>query len=64
MVEPILSVRDLKTQFFGPEGVVRSTRPAWRAYLDTDFHPHHSPAPRSAQWLRDNAAQFSVVGQG
>ena len=24
MVEPILSVRDLKTQFFGPEGVVRA----------------------------------------
>ena len=24
MAEPILSVRDLKTQFFGPEGVVRA----------------------------------------
>ena len=56
--------RSAATFLFGREGVVRSTRAAWRAYLDTDFHPHHQPAPRSAQWLRDNAAQFSVVGQG
>ena len=48
---------------FGRDGLVTVTRPAWRAYLAPDFHPNRQPAPASAQWLRDNAAQYTVVGQ-
>ena len=47
---------------FGRDGLVRVTRPAWRAYFAPDFHPNRQPAPASAQWLRENAAQYSVVG--
>lgn len=49
---------------FGRDGLLRSTRSTWRAYLAADFHPHQQQATLSQQWLRDNAAQFSVVGQG
>ncbi|MEO6409814.1 MAG: metal-dependent hydrolase [Burkholderiaceae bacterium] len=48
---------------FGRDGMWTVARPAWRAYLAPDFHPHHQPAPASAQWLLDHAAQFAVVGQ-
>ncbi|MEO7152939.1 MAG: metal-dependent hydrolase [Burkholderiaceae bacterium] len=47
---------------FGRDGLVTVTRPAWRAYLAPDFHPHQQPAERSAQWLREHAAQYAVVG--
>ncbi len=47
---------------FGRDGLVSVTRPAWRAYLAADFHPTRQPAPpASAQWLRENTAQYSVV---
>jgi len=42
-------------------GVFRSNVPGWRAYLAPDFHPSQHEASRSAQWLRENTGQFSVV---
>ena len=49
---------------FGRDGLVSVTRPAWRAYLAADFHPTRQPAPpASAQWLRDNAAQYTQVAR-
>jgi hypothetical protein len=31
--------------------------------LREDFHPSQQDGARSEQWLRDNSAQFTVVGQ-
>ena len=48
---------------FGARGLIRSNRAQWRAYLREDFHPSQQDGARSEQWLRDNSAQFTVVGQ-
>ncbi len=48
---------------FTREGLMRGNLALWRDYLRTDFHPSQHDAGRSQQWLRDNAGQFSVVGQ-
>lgn len=48
---------------FGKDGVISSNRAQWRAYLREDFHPRQQDGSRSEQWLRDNSAQFTVVGQ-
>ena len=48
---------------FGKDGFISSNRAQWRAYLREDFHPRQQDGSRSEQWLRDNSAQFTVVGQ-
>ena len=48
---------------FARDGVIRGNYPLWRDYFATDFHPSQHPAKLSQQWLRDNSAQFTVVGQ-
>ena len=48
---------------FVRDGMVRGNYPLWRDYFATDFHPSQHPAKLSQQWLRDNSAQFTVVGQ-
>jgi predicted metal-dependent hydrolase len=48
---------------FGSEGMVRNTYQPWRRYFASDFHPDQQDAQRSVQWLRDNAAAYSVLGQ-
>ena len=49
---------------FGRDGLVTSTRAAWRAYLDPGFHPRQQPATHAQRWLSEHAAQYTVVGQG
>ena len=48
---------------FARDGMIRSNYQLWRDYFATDFHPRQHPAKLSQQWLRDNSAQFTVVGQ-
>lgn len=48
---------------FTRDGLLRSNVALWRDYQRADFHPSQHPAERSTAWLRDNAAQFSVVGR-
>jgi len=48
---------------FARDGMFRSNVGSWRDYLAPDFHPGQHDAALSKQWLRDNAAQFAVVGQ-
>ena len=48
---------------FAKDGMLRGNVALWRDYLREDFHPSQHEAPLSQAWLRDNAAQFTVVGQ-
>ena len=48
---------------FAQDGLLRGNVGLWRDYLRPDFHPSQHDASMSRQWLLDNAAQFSVVGQ-
>lgn len=48
--------------YFGKGGLVRECFQPWRAYFRRDFHPSQHESGRSAQWLREHADQFSVVG--
>lgn len=47
---------------FGPEGLVRQNRRAWRDYLSPDFHPAQHDSVRSGQWLAAHGADFTPVG--
>ena len=55
--------RSASQLLFSRQGLIRSNLGLWRDYLRTDFHPSQHDAARSQQWLQDNRAQFSVVGQ-
>ena len=48
---------------FSRDGLIRGNVAHWRDYLQRDFHPKQHDAARAQQWLRDHAAQFSVVAQ-
>ena len=48
---------------FASDGLIRSNVAAWRDYQRSDFHPNQQDAALSQQWLSENSAQFSVVGQ-
>jgi predicted metal-dependent hydrolase len=48
---------------FAKDGLLRGNLPAWKDYLREDFHPSQHDAVSSQNWLRDNTAHFSVVGQ-
>lgn len=49
---------------FGRDGLIRGNLRAWRNYCAHDFHPSQQNDQRAHQWLRDNTAQFTVVGRG
>ena len=55
--------RSAASFLFGTRGLISSNRAQWREYLREDFHPGQQDGARSEQWLRDNSAQFTVVGQ-
>jgi hypothetical protein len=48
---------------FKRDGLLRGNVGLWREYLRADFHPSQHDASRAQQWLRENSAQFTVVGQ-
>jgi predicted metal-dependent hydrolase len=48
---------------FARDGLIRGNLGLWRDYLRPDFHPSQHDAAMSQRWLRDNAQQFTVVGQ-
>lgn len=48
---------------FARDGMVRGNYGLWRDYFSPDFHPRQHDAGLSGQWLRDNAAQYTVLGQ-
>ena len=48
---------------FAKDGMLRGNVALWRDYLREDFHPSQHEAALSQAWLRDNATQFTVVGQ-
>ena len=45
------------------DGMFRGNYAHWKAYMRPDFHPHQQDSGLSEQWLRDNSAQFTPVGQ-
>ncbi len=45
------------------DGMFRGNYGLWRAYLSPSFHPSQQEENLGPQWLRNNQAQFSVVGQ-
>jgi predicted metal-dependent hydrolase len=49
--------------FFGRDGLVWQTFGPWRAYFKPDFHPSKQGGQRGVDWLRDNPAAYSVVGE-
>ncbi len=47
--------------FFGPEGFISRSRPAWRRYLREDFHPSQGDGSAAERWLSHNAALVPPV---
>lgn len=45
------------------DGMFRGNFAEWKAYVKPDFHPRQQESGLSEQWLRDNAQQFTAVGQ-
>lgn len=45
------------------DGMFRGNFTEWKAYMKPDFHPRQQESGLSEQWLRDNAQQFTAVGQ-
>ena len=43
--------------------LLRQTFKPWRAYFRPDFHPNQQSSDLSADWLRDNATQYTRVGR-
>lgn len=56
--------RSAAQMLFARDGMLRGNYGLWKAYMDPAFHPSQQEATLSARWLRDNTAQFAVVGQG
>lgn len=46
-----------------PDGMFRGNYQLWRAYMSADFHPCQQDASLSQQWLKDNTALYTAVGQ-
>ena len=45
------------------DGMFRGNYQLWRDYMAPDFHPRLQDGSRSEQWLKNNADQFTPVGQ-
>ena len=54
--------RSAASLLFAADGLVRGNVGPWRDYLARAFHPSQHDATLCAQWLRENAAEFSAVG--
>lgn len=48
---------------FGPDGLVRHTLPAWRAYRQTGFHPSQQDSQAAARWLAGHSDQYLAVSR-
>ena len=48
---------------FARDGMIRGNYGLWRDYFSPDFHPGQQDASLSRQWLHENQALFSTVGQ-
>lgn len=55
--------RSAARHMFGRQGLLRTCYKPWRAYFREDFHPAQQSSDLSENWLRDNRAQFTRVGQ-
>jgi uncharacterized protein len=55
--------RSAGRHMFGRQGLLRTCFKPWRAYFRKDFHPAQQNSDLSENWLRDNHAQFTRVGQ-
>jgi hypothetical protein len=49
---------------FGTDGFFTVSRPAWRRYLQDDFHPSQGDDDRARAWLQAHAAQVPPVRAG
>ena len=49
---------------FARDGMIRGNYGRWREYKSPDFHPNQQDASLARQWLSENSATYSVVGQG
>ncbi|MEY3124836.1 MAG: hypothetical protein RLZZ573_1356 [Pseudomonadota bacterium] len=48
---------------FAKDGMLRGNYGLWKSYTAPDFHPRQQDTSLSVQWLQDNRAQYTVVGQ-
>jgi predicted metal-dependent hydrolase len=48
---------------FAKDGMLRGNYSLWKAYTSPTFHPRQQDTSLSVQWLNDNRAQYTVVGQ-
>ncbi len=55
--------RSAARHMLGRDGLLRQSFKPWRAYFRRDFHPNQQSSELSADWLRDNAAQYTRVGR-
>lgn len=55
--------RSAARHMLGREGLLRQSFKPWRAYFQPDFHPNQQSSDLSADWLRDNATQYTRVGR-
>jgi predicted metal-dependent hydrolase len=55
--------RSAARHMLGREGLLRQSFKPWRAYFQPDFHPNQQSSDLSADWLRDNAMQYTRVGR-
>jgi len=55
--------RSAAHHMLGRDGLLRQSFKPWRAYFRRDFHPNQQSSELSADWLRDNAAQYTRVGR-
>jgi len=55
--------RSAARHMLGRDGLLRQSFKPWRAYFRRDFHPNQQSSELSADWLRDNAAQYARVGR-
>ncbi|MBV8665881.1 MAG: metal-dependent hydrolase [Burkholderiaceae bacterium] len=54
--------RSAWTYLFGKQGMARLCYRPWKHYFAQDFHPDQQDVRPALDWLRDNAAAYTVVG--
>ena len=55
--------RSAASFLLGRRGLLRISYRPWRAWFRADFHPSQQHSPLSENWLRDNQAAYTRVGQ-
>jgi len=48
---------------FSPQGMIRASYPAWKAYKAADFHPRQQDGSLARAWLQNNTDQYVPLGQ-